>query len=146
VVSDLDEAGWIERFTASDPSLAPPGDELFQAQMPLRPGEHPDDAAVRLERLLDASLPNWRARQTWHRRQLMEERTGALDPPGTTWRDRPAVDRGNGVFIAGDMVAAPGLLSEVAWSSAIAASRGALAAVASAQRAVSGRSRGIAAG
>jgi phytoene dehydrogenase-like protein len=131
VVSDLDEAGWVERFTLPDPSLAPAGEELLQAQMPLRPGEDADAAAGRLERLLDASLPEWRERETWRRRQLMAGRTGALDPPGTTWRVRPAVDRGDGVFIAGDMVAAPGLLSEVAWASAIAASRGALEAVAS---------------
>ena len=44
--------------------------------------------------------------------------TGALDHPGTTWRDRPAIDRGDGVFLAGDTVAAPGLLSEVSWASA----------------------------
>jgi hypothetical protein len=40
--------------------------------------------------------------------------------------DRQAVDRGDGVFLAGDMVAAPGLLSEVAFNSALAASRAAL--------------------
>jgi hypothetical protein len=113
--------------------------------MPLRPGDHGDDASARLERLLDESLPNWRTRQTWRRRQLMDERTGALDPSGTTWRERPAVDRGGGVFIAGDMVAAPGRLSEVAWASAITAGRGALAAIASARRAVSGGSSGVAA-
>jgi phytoene dehydrogenase-like protein len=138
VVSDLDEAGWVERFTACDSSLAPPGEELVQAQMPLRPGEDADAAAARLERLLDASLPDWRERETWRRRQLMDGRTGALDPPGTTWRDRPAVDRGGGVFVAGDMVAAPGLLSEVAWASAITASRGALALVGSSRRTVAG--------
>lgn len=138
VVSDLDEAGWVERFTACDSSLAPPGEELVQAQMPLRPGEDADAAAARLERLLDSSLPDWRERETWRRRQLMDGRTGALDLPGTTWRDRPAVDRGGGVFVAGDMVAAPGLLSEVAWASAITASRGALALVGSSRRTVSG--------
>jgi hypothetical protein len=51
----------------------------------------------------------------------MIARSGALDPPGATWRDRPAIDRGGGVFVAGDMVAAPGLLSEVAWASAVEA-------------------------
>ena len=126
VVSDLDEAGWIERFSAPDPSLAPAGEELVQAQMPIRPGEGADQAALRLDRLLDASLPNWRKRETWRRRQLMTARTGPLDYPGTSWRDRPAVDRGEGVFLAGDMVAAPGLLSEVSWASAVEASRLAL--------------------
>lgn len=123
VVSDLDEAGWIERFTAPDPSLTPPGEELFQAQMPVRPGESSEQAHLRLERLLDAAVPGWRERETWRRRLVMDGRTGALDPPGTTWRDRPAVDRGDGVFLAGDMVAAPGLLSEVAWASGVEAAR-----------------------
>jgi len=128
VVSDLDEAGWVERFSAPDPSLAPAGEELVQAQIPVRPGESADQAALRLERLLDASLPEWRRRETWRRRQVMEGRTGALDRPGQTWRDRPAIDRGEGVYLAGDMVAAPGLLSEVSWASAIEAGRLALAA------------------
>ncbi len=128
IVSDLDEAGWIERFSAADPSLAPAGEELVQAQLPIRPGENGDAAALRLDRLLDASLPGWRERETWRRRQVMTNRTGPLDHPGKSWRDRPAIDRGDGVFLAGDMVAAPGLLSEVSWASAVEASRLALAA------------------
>jgi hypothetical protein len=53
VVSDLDEAGWAERYTAADPSLAPPGEELIQSQMPIRPagggrrGERPAVTAPR---------------------------------------------------------------------------------------------------
>jgi len=129
VVCDLDEAGWIERFTAPDPSLAPKGEELVQAHMPIRPGEGAEQAAARLERLLDGSLADWRERETWRRRQVMDARSGALDMPGTSWRDRPAVDRGDGVFLAGDMVAAPGLLAEVAWASAVEAGRLALEAV-----------------
>jgi len=129
VVSDLDEAGWLERYSAADSSLAPEGEELVQAQVPIRPGEGADQAALRLERLLDLSLPEWRARETWRRRQVMDGRTGALDLPGQSWRDRPAIDRGDGVFLAGDMVAAPGLLSEVSWASAVEASKLALAAV-----------------
>lgn len=131
VVSDLDEAGWVERFTAADPSLAPAGEELVQAQMPIRPGEDAELAAARLERLLDASLPDWRERETWRRRQVMDGRSGALDMPGASWRERPAVDRGDGVFLAGDMVAAPGLLSEVSWASGVQAARLALEALAS---------------
>jgi phytoene dehydrogenase-like protein len=122
VVSDLDEAGWIERFSAPDRTLAPEGEELVQAQIPVRPGEDTELAAARLERLLDVSFPDWRERETWRRRQVMNGRTGALDMPGTTWRDRPAVDRGDGVYLVGDMVAAPGLLSEVSWASAVRAS------------------------
>lgn len=122
VVSDLDEGGWIERFTATDSSLTPDGEELMQAQMPIRPGEETELAAARLDRLLDLSYPEWRERETWRRRQVMKNRTGALDMPGTTWRDRPAIDRGDGVYLVGDMVAAPGLLSEVSWASAVRAS------------------------
>lgn len=121
VVVDLQETGWVERFTAADPTLAPDGEELVQAQMPIRPGESPDAAAARLERLLDAVFVGWRERETWRRRQVMRGRTGALDEPGYSWRDRPAVDRGDGVFVAGDMVAAPGCLSEIAWASAVRA-------------------------
>jgi phytoene dehydrogenase-like protein len=122
-VVDLQEAGWAERFTAADPSLAPAGEELIQAQMPVRPGESARSATGRLERLLDAGFAGWRERETWRRHQVMDGRTGALDPPGKTWRDRPAIERSRGVFLAGDMVAAPGCLSEIAWASAIEASR-----------------------
>jgi phytoene dehydrogenase-like protein len=129
IVSDLDEAGWVERFSAPDPSLAPEGEELVQAQMPVKPREGVDEAARRLERLLDESMRDWRARETWRRRQVMKGRTGALDMPGSTWRDRPAIDRGDDVFLAGDSVAAPGLLSEVSWASAVQAGSMALAAL-----------------
>jgi phytoene dehydrogenase-like protein len=128
VVSDLDEAGWVERFSAQDRTLAPEGEDLFQAQMPLRPDEDAERAAARLEALLDAALPRWRERETWRRRQTMDLRSGAVDVPGASWRDRPAIDRGGGVFLAGDMVAAPGLLSEVSWGSGIEAARLALEA------------------
>ena len=69
----------------------------------------------------------WRSRVTWRRRQLMDGRSGALDLPGTTWCDRPAIDRGDGVFLCGDQVAAPGCLAEVSFASAIEAGTGALA-------------------
>jgi phytoene dehydrogenase-like protein len=119
VVSDLETSGWIERYSAQDPSLAPAGEEFVQAQMPIRPDESADDASARLERLLDASFEEWRARVTWRRRQVMDGRSGALDLPGRTWRDRPAIDRGDGIFLCGDQVAAPGCLSEVSFASAI---------------------------
>jgi len=122
-VVDLQEAGWAERVTAADSSLAPAGEELIQAQMPVRPGESAASATERLERLLDASFAGWRERETWRRRQVMKGRTAALDPPGKAWRDRPAINRGGGVFVVGDMVAAPGCLSEIAWASAVEASR-----------------------
>jgi hypothetical protein len=125
IVSDLEHAGWIERYTAQDSSLAPAGEQLVQAQMPIRPEEGPAEGAARLEELLDASFEDWRGRTTWRRQQLMDGRSGALDLPGSTWRDRPGIDRGDGVFLCGDQVAAPGCLAEVSFASAIEA--GALA-------------------
>ena len=104
--------------------------------MPIRPGESTDQAGARLERLIDQSVAGWRERETWRRRQVMDARSGALDLPGSTWRDRPGVDRGDGVYLAGDMVAAPGLLAEVSWASGLEASRLALAASTLARRSV----------
>lgn len=129
IVADLDESGWIGRYSGANPTIAPDGEELIQAQMPIRPGESADLAASRLERFLDLSIQDWRSRETWRRRQVMDARSGALDMPGCSWRDRPAVDRGDGMFLAGDMVAAEGMLAEVSWTSAIEASRLALQAL-----------------
>ncbi|MEU0558999.1 FAD-dependent oxidoreductase [Dactylosporangium sp. NPDC006015] len=123
VVSDLDAAGWVERYTLPDPTLAPPGESLIQAQLPLRTAEGRADGLARLEALVDLALPGWRERTTWRRHGVANGRSGALDLPGQTWRDRPAIDRGDGVYLAGDMVAAPGLLSEVSFHSAVAAAR-----------------------
>jgi phytoene dehydrogenase-like protein len=122
VVSDLDEAGWVERFSAPDPSVAPPGHSLLQAQIGLRPGESMEAGVARIERLLDVAFAGWHRREVWRRRSVVEGRSGALDPPGTTWRHRPAIDRGGDVFLVGDMVAAPGMLSEVSFNSALEAS------------------------
>ncbi|MGH3367519.1 MAG: FAD-dependent oxidoreductase [Nocardioidaceae bacterium] len=126
VVSDLDEGGFVERYSMPDPSLAPTGHSLLQAQMPVRTGESKAAAVRRLEAVLDLGFVNWRERATWRRDALAHGRTGALDLPGLTWRDRPAIDRGGGVFVAGDQMAAPGLLSEVSFSSALAAAQGAV--------------------
>ncbi|MGW7517315.1 FAD-dependent oxidoreductase [Streptomyces sp. NPDC054796] len=121
-VSDLDAPGWIERFTTADPSLAPPCQSLLQAQFPLAPGEPRAVGLARGERLLDLGFPGWRERTVRSTESVAEHRTGAVDPPGTTWRDRPAVHRGEGVYLAGDQVAAPGVLSEVSFNSALEAS------------------------
>ncbi|HEV3095496.1 MAG TPA: NAD(P)-binding protein [Solirubrobacteraceae bacterium] len=134
LVSDMDEAGWVGRYSTTNPSIAPPGEELVQAQMPIRPGESADQAGLRLERLLDLGLADWRERETWRRRQVMDARSGALDPPGSSWCDRPSVDRGEGVFVAGDMMAAPGLLAEVSWASALEAAKLAVDAMRGAAR------------
>jgi phytoene dehydrogenase-like protein len=128
IVSDLDEAGWVERFTRSDVTLAPAGHSLVQAQIGLRPAESLDDGVARLEALVDSGFPGWRDREVWRRRALIDSQTGALDLPGTSWRDRPAIDRGDGVWLCGDYVAAPGLLAEVSWASAVTAGRAAAGA------------------
>ena len=120
-VWDLDDAGWVETFTYADPSLAPKGEHLVQAETGMRPGESLDSGVRRLEAILDAGYPAWRERETWRRRARIQDDSGALDPPGTTWRDRPAVDRGDGVYVVGDMMAAPGLLSEVTHAAALSA-------------------------
>ena len=121
ILLDLDQPGFAENYSTPDPSLAPAGESLIQSQAGLRPGEDLAHAVTRLETLLDTAYTGWRDRQTWRRQLSLTGETGALDLPGTTWRDRPAGDRGDGVYIAGDMVAAPGLLSEVSHQSAVMA-------------------------
>ncbi|WP_028926582.1 FAD-dependent oxidoreductase [Pseudonocardia acaciae] len=128
IVFDLDEGGFHESYSAQDPTVAPAGESLFQLDMPVKAGESPADAHRRLERFADVALPGWRDRVTWRRTATARGRTGALDLPGQTWQDRPEIERGDGVFLAGDMVAAPGMRGEIAINSALAAARGALTA------------------
>ncbi|GAA2120373.1 NAD(P)-binding protein [Actinomadura napierensis] len=123
VTFDLQEGGFVERFGAQDPSLAPPGETLLQGSMPLRADESKTRGMTRLEALYDLCAPGWRDRLTWRRDQLAAGRTGALDLPGTRWRDRPAISRGGRTYLAGDAVAAPGLLAEVSVNSALIAAR-----------------------
>ncbi|MFC8197495.1 FAD-dependent oxidoreductase [Streptomyces sp. NPDC057298] len=120
-VSDLDAPGWIERFTAQDRTLAPAGEQLLQGQIPIAPHESRAAGIARAEELLDLAFPDWRDRVTYRREALANGRTGAVDFPGTSWRDRPAIDRGDDVYLAGDQVAAPGVLSEVSFNSALEA-------------------------
>ncbi len=125
-VSDLDRGGWLERFSAPDRSLAPPGHNLIQVQVGV--DDDLDAAVASCERLLDATCRDWRAREVWRRRSILTDSTGAVDLPGTTWRDRPAVAQRDHVWLAGDEVAAPGLLAEVALHSAVEAAEHAVAA------------------
>jgi phytoene dehydrogenase-like protein len=120
-VSDLDSPGWLERFTAQDRTLAPAGEQLIQGQIPIAPYEKKADGIARAEELLDLAFGGWRERVVWRSESVANGRTGAVDLPGTSWRDRPAVDRGDGVYLAGDQVAAPGVLSEVSFNSALTA-------------------------
>ncbi|GAA2067741.1 NAD(P)-binding protein [Streptomyces albiaxialis] len=125
---DLDAGGFHESYSAQDPTVAPPGESLYQLTMPVRADETPARARERLEALAGLTVPGWRERVTWRRAGTAKGRTGALDLPGRTWRDRPAVDRGDGVLLAGDMVAAPGMRGEIAAHSALCAADLAVAA------------------
>ncbi len=58
----------------------------------------------------------------WRREHTAQHHTGALDLPGTSWRNHPAVARGNHIYLAADMAAAPGLVAEVSINSALLAS------------------------
>ena len=124
VVADLDECGWVESFSMPDPTLAPKDEHVVQAQIGMRPDEPLDDAIGRLERLIDTGYDGWRDRVGWRRQAKIDGESGAVDLPGTSWRDRPAIDRGDGVYLVGDMTAAPGLLAEVTHASALTAVAG----------------------
>ncbi|MCP2316909.1 Phytoene dehydrogenase-related protein [Nocardia amikacinitolerans] len=136
LVFDLDAAGFHESYTMQDDTIAPAGESLFQLQMPVREGESPRDAHRRLQDFADLCVPGWRDRTTFQRTATAKNRTGAVDLPGYTWRDRPAVDRGGDVYLAGDMVAAPGMRAEISINSALLAARGATAALRSGASAV----------
>ena len=121
ILSDLDQPGFAENYSIPDRDVAPAGETLIQSQAGIRPDENLGQAVARLEALLEAGYAGWRDRLTWRRQLALDGETGAVDLPGTTWRDRPAGDRGDGVHIASDMLAAPGLLSEVSHQSAVMA-------------------------
>jgi hypothetical protein len=129
---DLDERLYLARYTAFDATLAPPGLELIQVACGCRPGERLSEVELRMTRVLDGVAPAWRETRCWLRRSLLTDSTGALDLPGRQWSERPPIDVAPGVYLAGDAVAAPGLLSEVAFESARSA--GAFAAETSIRR------------
>lgn len=111
-VMDLEDRIYAARYSLADPSLAPPGHELIQISAACAPGERKADAERRVQRLLDQSWPGWRAAVRWRRSSVRTHCTGAIDLPGTTWRDRPAISRGTTLTVATDQSAAPGLLAE----------------------------------
>jgi phytoene dehydrogenase-like protein len=111
-VMDLDDRIYAARYSRADPALAPPGHELIQIAAACSPRERKTDAERRVQRLLDQSWPGWRAAVQWHRGSVRTHCTGAIDLPGTTWRDRPAVSRGSTLTVATDQSAAPGLFAE----------------------------------
>lgn len=120
-VLDLDGCIYAARVSSVDGSVAPAGHELIQASAGIRPSESIDAATARIETLLDAGFPGWREVETWRRKTMAEQSSGALDPVGHSWADRPQIDHGEDFFLVGDSVAAPGMLSEVAHHSALGA-------------------------
>jgi hypothetical protein len=114
---DIDERLYLARYTAFDATLAPAGIELIQVACGCRPGERLPDVESRITGVLDAITPAWRETQCWLRHSLLTDSTGALDLPGRHWKGRPSTDIAPGIYLAGDAVAAPGLLSEVAFES-----------------------------
>ncbi|OBF63520.1 FAD-dependent oxidoreductase [Mycobacterium sp. 852002-51971_SCH5477799-a] len=129
LVFDLDDGGFHESYTMQDATIAPKGESLYQLQMPVRASEPHAQAHRRLESLADQAVPNWRDRTTFHRTAVAKDRTGALDLPGLSWRDRPAIERGDDVYLVGDMVAAPGMRAEISINSALTAAAAATAAL-----------------
>ncbi|CQD04928.1 tRNA 5-methylaminomethyl-2-thiouridine biosynthesis bifunctional protein MnmC [Mycolicibacterium conceptionense] len=134
LVFDLDEGGFHESYSMQDDSVAPAGQALYQLQMPVREGESHTGAHERLAAFAEQVLPEWQSRNTFHRTAVAKGRTGALDLPGFTWQDRPAIDRGAGVYLIGDMVAAPGMRGEISINSAVIAAAAATAALSESRR------------
>jgi phytoene dehydrogenase-like protein len=122
-ILDVDDHAYISCFSAGDDSVAPKGESLLQGVTGVREGEEADAARARIHGLLDAGFKNWRDRVVWQRKGLMRAAAGPADWPGTSWRDRPAIDRGRGRWLIGDRVAAPGVLAETCFESARIASR-----------------------
>ncbi len=116
-VLDVDRGVYISDYSAYDDGLAPEGEHLYQCCAGLRDGEALIAGLDRIRAVLDVSIPDWRKRVTW-KRQGLTEGAGAADPPGTSWRDRPRISRGDDRWLAGDRTSAPGLLCEVAFASA----------------------------
>ncbi|MEX2626562.1 MAG: NAD(P)-binding protein [Ilumatobacteraceae bacterium] len=118
---DLDEHVWANVYSSGDPTLTPTGTRLLQAHAGMRDGEDLAGAVGRIETHLDDHLPGWRERERWRRRRVMRSGATPADPPGTTWHDRPAVRRADGLYVVNDRMAQPGLLSSVSVAAARAA-------------------------
>ncbi|MHB8463215.1 MAG: FAD-dependent oxidoreductase [Acidimicrobiales bacterium] len=123
--TDLTTCCMIERELAIDAEMLG-GADLFQAQLGIAPETGVDAGVGRIEDAFDRAVGGWREHTVWRRGHVVADATGAVDPPGATWRDRPRIDQGHDRFLAGDAVASPGLLSEVAVNSGVHAARLAL--------------------
>jgi phytoene dehydrogenase-like protein len=113
------------------------------------PPGHPDGVLISLIRyergsrstldsVADVVAPGWRERLTFDRFLPRMVAVSAVPTPATGGlTGRPAVDRGDGLFLAGDWVGPEGWLVDAALSSGVAAAAGAATAV----RAVGGDRR-----
>ncbi len=117
-VLDVDGHVYISSFSAGDPSIAPKGEWLLQAVAGIGEGEAVDTARGRIEAAMDVGYKGWRNRAVWQRKGVTRNTVGPCEMPGTTWRDRPAIDRGHGRWLIGSHVAAPGILAETCFESA----------------------------
>lgn len=115
VAFSLDAPCVAVRHSSVDPSLCPPGEDLLQVATAFPPHQSMEEAVARMQGSLDIAFKGWRDTLTWKRRYSFDMGAGAVDLPGRTWRDRPRLEQRKGVFIAGDWVAAPGILSETAF-------------------------------
>ncbi len=118
---DLDNAGFISRYTTKDVSLAPAGGEVIQCTGRRLTEETLDASIDRIRASLEVVYPGLNDGLDWSRRFDGSGRAAPSQAPGTSWRDRPGIDRGEGRFLVGDHVAAPGFLSEVSVVSAVTA-------------------------
>ncbi len=134
VVVDFDRPVFGERISDADRACAPPDHDLIQVVMGVRAEADLEGAVSEMERYLDVGWPDWRGREVWRRQQVAVDSSGVVDLPGRTWRDRPSVRHADGVWLAGDWVAAPGHLSEVSVASGLQAAADAVRAVEAATR------------
>ena len=63
LVFDLDQGGFVVRYSSPMPQLAPPGESLYQAELPVRRGETREQARARLETLMECAAPGWAQRR-----------------------------------------------------------------------------------
>ena len=79
LVVDLDDAGFVERVTGVDATLAPAGHALVQADMPLKPGEPRTSRSPASSTCSTSGFPRWRERVVWRRDRV---RGGPVRRPG----------------------------------------------------------------
>jgi glycine/D-amino acid oxidase-like deaminating enzyme len=126
-VLDLNAGVYAARYSDGDPSLAPARHDLIQCCAGRTPEEDLSTAITRIEAVLDAAFADWR-KDVVFRRATSVAAPGAIDAPGSRLDDRPNIGLRDAVFLAGDYVAAPGVLSEISFNSGCEAARRAIAA------------------